>query len=82
MTTDTMLEYHLQYNHFPPQPVGLVPFAAKAIELANDDDLDGFVEIPTDQGVQALVRDHGDYVTARELVDELHLEGFLEEVEP
>lgn len=77
---DTMLHYHLQYNHYPPVPERVIPYAAAAIDLANDGDTELVIRLSFDDGsVGTLTRPDGSEVTVAELIEELHLEGFLED---
>lgn len=75
----SLLEYHLQYNHYPPLPVELAPFAAKAIEMADDGEWGAVVTLPYGEGVKSLVKPNGDEATVAELIGDLHLESFLTE---
>lgn len=64
-----MLHWHLTCNHFPALSASLVPIAQTAIELANSDAWDVYIEAP--EGFVAKGW------TVRELVDGLHLDGFI-----
>lgn len=78
----TMLEHHLRYNHFPPVPTGVLPFAEAALEMAADERWDDVVTMPhgeDGEGTATLTRPDGREVTVRELIEELHLDCFLEE---
>lgn len=61
------LEWHLQYNHYPPVPLNLLPVAKKALQLARNGDFDTRLLLPS----QVLK-------TVEEVVDELHLSAFLD----
>jgi hypothetical protein len=69
---ETLLADHLQHNVFPPQPVGLVPYCLRAIELIEDGEPYAVVDV--DNGT---LQSNGREVTAAELVEELHLDGFV-----
>jgi len=79
-TQETMLRHHLQHNHYPPLPDGLVPFAARAIELANDGQWDEPITIVTDDGESTLLNG-GLEVPVWRLVEDLHLDGFIDNPE-
>ena len=71
---DTMLHYHLTSNHYPPLPVGLIPFAKRAIELAQDEEWD----LPVRVG-EGTLRDGDRIITVSEVVEGMHLWGFVGE---
>lgn len=62
-----MLEYHLQHNHFPPVSLMFVESAEKAIEYVGQSEYDAPVKMP-----------NGITLPARQIVEELHLECFLD----
>jgi len=66
----TSLEYHLQYNHFPPVDLVFVDIALEAIACVNGDNCDTMITMP-----------NGIKKSAGDIVDELHLEFYLEEGE-
>lgn len=66
------MEYHLQYNIYPPQPLELVPFCFEAIRYCNDGEGDM---------VLSDIKSNGKPVRANDLVNELGLHSFLENEE-
>lgn len=81
-TRRTMLEHHLQYDHYPPVPTGVIPFAEAALEMAADGRWDDVVTMPhgdNGEGTATLIRPDGREVTVAELIEDLHLDGFLED---
>ena len=68
------LRTHLQHNHYPPIPTVFVDTCIEAISLANEDDWDGWVELP--EGVT----DAQTGLTSsspRKLIEWAHLDFFL-----
>lgn len=65
---DLALAYHLAINHFPPVPLIFLPVVREALRLAREGDYATKLELPT-----------GDRLSVRAIVDELHLEAFVEE---
>jgi hypothetical protein len=43
---ETALSWHLQYNHYPPVPVSMVPVCVAAIDAMADDEPDRAVDLP------------------------------------
>ncbi len=70
---DSLLQWHLKGNVYPPLPVSLVPACKRAIELVNDEDYDTRVAI-----IGIRHRKYGNIVPALEVVRDLHLEAFLD----
>jgi len=71
MTLEELLQghriaWHLQGNHYPPITTKMVPYCQKAIRLARRGKWDRAIKFPS-----------GDTMTVQEIVDECHLEGFL-----
>jgi hypothetical protein len=64
---DQLLHWHLQYNHFPPIHPIFIETAKKAIDLANVDEWKTIIALP-----------NGRILTAAEIIDQLHLETFLD----
>ena len=62
------LEWHLQYNHYPPINLVFLPIALKALELAREDKWGEVIEMP-----------NGKSLTVSEIIEGLHLDTFLEE---
>ncbi len=73
---DSVLEWHLQGNCYPPLPLSLIPTCKRAIELANYEEWDELVPLV---GIQH--RTYGNSVPVRVVIASLHLEAFLEGVE-
>ncbi|MEE8607256.1 MAG: hypothetical protein V3S55_06620 [Nitrospiraceae bacterium] len=73
---DSLLEWHLKGNVYPPLPVSLVPACKRAIELANEGEWFTFLPLV---GIQH--RQYGNSVPVEVLITDLHLEAFLGEPE-
>ena len=52
---DSQINYHLQYNFYPPVPSSMVIPCIEAINAYNDEDYDREIEMP--QGVEYKGRD-------------------------
>jgi hypothetical protein len=73
----TMIEHHLRYNHYPPITTpGAVDIAIQAIELCEQGLDDN--EIVIEGRGRVVAPDSSEPVTATEIVEHWHLEGFLE----
>lgn len=70
MQQEQAIQHHLQYNPCPPVHSSFVPIAQKAIELVNKGEYSTNIEMP-----------NGKVLTAAEIVEGLHLDGFLEDEE-
>lgn len=70
LTVDQQLEWHLQYNHFPPVTQSMVPFCREAIELVAGDEGETTI----------LVGDGGseEEIAASKIVEDLHLESWVD----
>jgi len=68
MQQEQAIRHHLQYNHYPPVHESFVPVAQKAIELVNKGEYSTKIEMP-----------NGRVLTAADIVEGLHLDGFLED---
>lgn len=64
------LQWHLQYNHYPPVSLAFIPVAKEAIDKGNQEDWDSVIEMP-----------NGKSKTVAQIIEGLHLESFLEEQE-
>ena len=64
------LQWHLQYNHYPPVSLVFVPVAEIAIDKANAEEWEEIIKMP-----------NGKELTVAEIVEGLHLESFLEQDE-
>ena len=64
------LQWHLQYNHYPPISLTFVPVAEIAIDKANAEEWEEIIKMP-----------NGKELTVAEIVEGLHLESFLEQDE-
>ena len=69
---DTVLSWHLTRNHYPPVPSSMIEPCKKAIELANDGEWDGMVELP--EGVTYRGDTHA---PVRAMIEQHHLGDFL-----
>jgi hypothetical protein len=67
---EEMLRYHLQYNHYPPVHPSFIPVAQEAIDKANNGEWEFEILMP-----------NGITKSAGEIVEGLHLECFLDQVE-
>ena len=67
---DQMLRIHLQGNHYPPVDLHFVPDCKRAINACNKGDYNKKIKMC-----------NGITKTASEIVEGLHLDTFLEEVE-
>ena len=65
---DQALRWHLQCNHYPPIHEVFLLVAKKAIELAKQDKWEEVIDMP-----------NGKSLTVAKIVEDLHLETFLEE---
>jgi hypothetical protein len=61
------LSWHLSSNHYPPINAVFIPTALRAIELGNDEEWDVEIEMP-----------NGITKTAGSIIEELHLDAFLD----
>ena len=72
MPTDTdvspAMYHHLRYNHFPPVDLSWAPVAEQAIAAAEAGDWDAVLAIGL----------NGRELTVRLVVEELHLDGFID----
>jgi hypothetical protein len=69
------LHWHLTSNHYPPLPDYMVGVAERAIDLANEGEWDGLIELPA--GVTRA--DTGErWVPVWKLVESLHLDAWVE----
>jgi hypothetical protein len=64
---DQILQWHLQFNHYPPVHSIFVETAKETIDLANQGDWEIDVTLP-----------NGRILTVSEIVEQLHLETFLD----
>jgi hypothetical protein len=64
---DSVLLWHLTSNHYPPLTPKLVPYVKEAIQLCNEGRWEDEIEFP-----------NGSVVMAGKIVEDLHLESFLE----
>ena len=67
LNLDDLLAWHLQYNHYPPVDLRAVPIAKQAIEKVNND-----------EGSDTIVAPSGRRITYWDVVEQLHLESFLD----
>jgi hypothetical protein len=62
-----LLHWHLQHNHFPPIHSIFVETAKEAIDLANQGEWEQRITLP-----------NGRVLTVAEIIQQLHLEPFLD----
>jgi hypothetical protein len=67
---------HLVFNHVPSFQSSLVPYAVEAIRLAIDEQWESEVEV---EG-KRLRDNHGKVATAAALVEQFHLDSFVESI--
>ncbi len=60
------LEWHLQYNHYPPVSADFVDSAIESIQSINEEEPDKKVKLPNSK-----------VLTALEICEGLHLESFV-----
>lgn len=68
------LEYHLQNNLYPPQPLELVEPARQAIQAAILGEPDTLIDLAA---CNLTNKQYGDLIPARVLIEDLHLEDFI-----
>lgn len=73
---DRVLAWHLGSNHYPPVPQTMIPVCKAALTACIENDPERLLALP--EGV--LWREQGE-VPASQVVESLHLDGFLEYVE-
>ena len=71
---NTAVEWHLQYNCYPPVPVEMASTAVKAIEACVNEEPDILVELP--EGV--AFKDGRTAIAAFQVVELLRLNAFVE----
>jgi len=74
---DNALAHHLRYNHYPPYPGYMLEPAKAAIAAADAGDPDRLIDLP--EGVADA--DGRASVAAWQLIEDLHLDGFVAEQE-
>lgn len=67
-STDTVLLWHLQHNHYPPVHPAFLNVAKDAIERASNGDWHTVLDLP-----------NGRQLPVGEIIEGLHLQDFLEE---
>jgi hypothetical protein len=72
-----MLEHHLFHNHYPSPDRELFPYIKRALELGPTKD---FVTVQVGEELRTLEQ-HGFPVTARELIQQFHLDMFVDDQE-
>ena len=65
------LTYHLLYNHVPHVSLKFLPVAREALQLARESNWTTKLQLPT-----------GACVSVYAIVEQLHLEAFLDEAQP
>lgn len=74
----TALLIHLTSNHFPPLSEQCLPFAERAIDLANEGKADEIVSVELEGGDASLTDQQGNEATAADLIEAWHLDWFLD----
>lgn len=69
------LMMHLRSNHYPPVPLEMVPVCEAAIDAANDGRFGAEISLP--DGVEWRGQDH---VPAHRVIEDFHLEAWIEGV--
>lgn len=64
------LIWHLQYNHYPPISLAFLHAVREALTAVREGDFDRPIELPSKSRVRAAA-----------IVEQLHLEAFLDEVD-
>jgi hypothetical protein len=67
------IEHHLQYNHYPPLPLSLVPVAEEAIDAVSDGDFQREIALP-----KGLNYRGAETTTAIDAVEAMHLDDFID----
>lgn len=73
LSLDDALEWHLRGNHYPPVHRSFIPIAKKAIEICQQ----GLYEENPKLYNKRIKMPNGLVRTAAEIVEGLHLDGFL-----
>lgn len=60
------LQYHLQYNHYPPVSLAFIPAVQKAIWHVRRGNYTKLIKLPNGKQLPVL-----------QIIEELHLDGFL-----
>ena len=77
---ETQILYHLKGNHYPPVPAEMVKPCIDAIDAYYDEDYDRMIDMPMVGDFQILYRGETQ-APARAIVDQHHLEWFIQPVE-
>jgi hypothetical protein len=77
---ETQLAYHLKGNHYPPVPIEMVKPCIEAIDAFYDNDFDRWIEMPMVGDFQILYKGMS-HAPARAIVEQHHLEWFIEPVD-
>lgn len=70
---DQALTIHLQSNNYPPLPLSLLPTCHQVIDLANNGEFDGEVELPAGITYKGNSR-----APVRECIQAWHLDAFID----
>ena len=73
-TTEQQVAWHFQSNCYPPVPGLMIPFAVKAINLANRGDWNTLVDCPSGVSWRG-----NDQVAVHTIIEQLHLEAWVED---
>jgi len=69
---ETALRWHLQSNHYPPLPLGLLPVCVAAIDAAIAGDWDNDIELP-----DGITWRGSSSAPVHAVIEAHHLEAFL-----
>lgn len=75
---ETLIEYHLTHNIFPPLSLELVPYAIEALNLANDGFYDHDVVVNGSTLRDAIT---GESISAIQVIDSLKMHDLLDHQE-
>jgi hypothetical protein len=75
---EIIIEYHLEHNIYPPVPRDMWPYVKLAISLAKDGYWEHSVEVNNSTLCHSIT---GDNISVREVIEAMHLEGFVESEE-
>jgi len=75
---ETLVEYHLTHNIFPPLSLELVPYAIEALGLVNDGFFDHDVTVDGNTLRDAIT---GDNVTAIQVIESLKMQDLIDNQE-
>lgn len=77
LALDTALMDHFTANIYPPVPLSVIPTAKKALECAQADNWDEIIPLPDTLMIRDARGTHRS-LTARKLIELLHLEAYID----